>query len=63
VPQHDAADRLSRLLEARIEGEVGCAPGARPEDSGEDEDEDGNPPICREIPMPEEGFEPPTRGL
>jgi len=35
VPRHDAADRLTELLEARIEGEVGCTPGAR---SGSDEE-------------------------
>ncbi len=29
VPQHDAADRLSRLLEERTEGASGCTPGAR----------------------------------
>lgn len=29
VPQHDAADRLSRLLAASMSDEVGCAPGAR----------------------------------
>jgi integrase len=29
VPQHDAANRLSRLLAASMSDEVGCAPGAR----------------------------------
>ena len=29
VPRHDAADRLTELLEARIGGEVRCTPGAR----------------------------------
>ena len=29
VPQHDAAERLSKLLDERIPGAPGCAPGAR----------------------------------
>ena len=29
VPQNDAADKLSRLLEASINEASGCAPGAR----------------------------------
>jgi integrase len=29
VPQHDAAERLSKLLDQRIPGAPGCAPGAR----------------------------------
>ncbi len=29
VPQNDAADKLSRLLEARMEEEVGCEMGAK----------------------------------
>ena len=40
VPQHDAADRLSRLLDRQTEGASGCAPGAREDvedQSGEDE--------------------------
>jgi integrase len=48
VPQHDAADRLSQLLEARIEGEVGCAPGARSE--FEEQGEDEETPAEQEIP-------------
>jgi integrase len=28
VPQHDAADKLSKLLDARMGDEVGCTPGA-----------------------------------
>ena len=41
VPQHDAADKLSRLLQTRIEGEVGCTLGAR---MASDEDtEDAEP--------------------
>jgi Phage integrase family len=40
VPQHDAADKLSRLLDARMEDEVGCTPGARsPSRDSADEDE------------------------
>jgi integrase len=35
VPRHDAADRLTELLDARVEGQVGCTPGAR---SGPDEE-------------------------
>ena len=35
VPQHDAADRLSRLLDTRS-GEVGCTPGARGDSDPED---------------------------
>jgi integrase len=38
VPQHDAADRLSKLLDARMSDEVGCTPGARSA-SGDDPDE------------------------
>ena len=30
VPQHDAANKLSRLLETRMNDEVGCTVGARP---------------------------------
>jgi hypothetical protein len=61
VPQHDAADRLSRLLDERAAGASGCTPGAREPDS----DEAGSQKvlICRQIVMPEEGLEPPTRGL
>ena len=40
VPQHDAADRLSRLLEERIPGARGCAPGARATESGERQEEE-----------------------
>ena len=29
VPQHDAAERLSKLLDERIPGAPGCAPGAQ----------------------------------
>ena len=40
VPQHDAADRLSRLLAASMSDEAGCVPGARSPSEGEaDEDE------------------------
>ena len=38
VPQHDAADKLSKLLDARMNDEVGCTPGARSA-SGTDPDE------------------------
>jgi hypothetical protein len=38
VPQHDAAERLSRLLEEQIPGAPGCTPGAR-EGSDEEADE------------------------
>ena len=40
VPQHDAADRLSRLLDRQTEGASGCTPGAREgieDEGGEDE--------------------------
>ncbi len=40
VPQHDAADRLSRLLEDRTQGASGCAPGARDGFEGESGDEE-----------------------
>jgi Phage integrase family len=36
TPQHDAADRLSEL----IDGEVGCTPGARSETAAEHESEE-----------------------
>ncbi len=29
VPQHDAAEQLTKLLQERTEIDVGCAPGAR----------------------------------
>ena len=35
VPQHDAADRLSRLLDVQTQGASGCTPGAREGDGGE----------------------------
>jgi hypothetical protein len=38
VPQHDAADKLSKLLDARMSDEVGCTPGAR---SASADDSDG----------------------
>jgi integrase len=38
VPQHDAADKLSRLLAASMSDEVGCAPGARSQSEGDAED-------------------------
>jgi integrase len=38
VPQHDAADRLSRLLEDRTAGASGCTPGAREPKSEEAEE-------------------------
>ena len=40
VPQHDAADRLSRLLAASMSEEIGCAPGARSGISDDPEDAD-----------------------
>jgi Phage integrase family len=38
VPQHDAADRLSRLLEARTSGASGCTPGVREPGARESEE-------------------------
>ena len=35
VPQHDAADRLTRLLDDRTQGARGCTPGARATQTGE----------------------------
>jgi integrase len=46
VPQHDAADKLSRLLQTRIEGEVGCPAGAQSE--ADDETEDAETPALQE---------------
>ena len=39
VPQNDAAEKLSQLLDASIEDEVGCTPGAR--SASDDQDENG----------------------
>jgi hypothetical protein len=44
VPQHDAADKLSRLLHSRIDGEVGCPTGAQSE-SGEEREYDETPDL------------------
>jgi hypothetical protein len=40
VPQHDAAERLSKLLDDRTQGASGCTPGARegPEDDGAEQE-------------------------
>ncbi len=37
VPQKDAADRLTALLKARTDPEIGCTPGAPPADAAEPE--------------------------
>ena len=42
VPQHDAADRLTALLEERTHGASGCAVGAR-SPSEPDPEDDRNP--------------------
>ena len=48
VPRHDAANRLTELLDARIEGDVGCTPGAR---SGSDQAlEDDETPAKQGLP-------------
>jgi hypothetical protein len=43
VPQHDAAERLSRLLEERIPGAPGCTPGAREGSKAEGEEDETSP--------------------
>jgi integrase len=40
VPQHDAAERLSKLLDKRTEGASGCTPGAREASDDEPEEEE-----------------------
>jgi integrase len=40
VPQNDAADKLSRLLEASMNEDVGCTPGARAPSEDHPEDEE-----------------------
>ena len=62
VPQHDAADRLTALLEERTHGASGCAVGARSPSEPDPEDA-RNPCFAGASAMPEEGLEPPTRGL
>ena len=61
VPRHDAADQLTELLRSRTEKEVRCTPGAPPRDG--EEAKTRKQLICRNFVMPEEGLEPPTRGL
>jgi hypothetical protein len=38
VPQHDAADKLSRLLSDRSSEQAGCTPGAREPDERDPDD-------------------------
>jgi integrase len=40
VPQNDAAEKLSQLLDASIEDEVGCTPGARSASDDQDENDE-----------------------
>ncbi len=62
VPQHDAAERLSKLLERANSGciwvHAGCTRGVRRRGRGR-----GKPPLSRGFLMPEAGLEPATRGL
>ena len=61
VPQNDAAEKLSELLDARTSDEAGCEMGAKSRTGEEDDDPETR--LCRKKMMPEEGLEPPTRGL
>jgi hypothetical protein len=62
VPRHDAADRLTELLRAQSEDADRRTVDARGED-GEEAEGAENPLRCRGFGVPEEGLEPPTRGL
>ena len=58
--QSDDADKLSRLIEKRISDELGAS-GAK--SRAGDDGEGTETAICRKKKVPEEGLEPPTRGL